>query len=327
MNVLSLARHLCEPPRRPRSRTATAQSARALTAVLLLTLSAACSVRVDSPPAPIASPSAAEQIRQASALATAELAVLASSAAPSDDDIAAVLDDVAADADAQLEQLGGVWEPPPRPDDDDNASTEAPSTAPSRTADDVLTALSTSSRAAQDAVSDPALDADLATLLAAIVVNRDATAAQLADLLDMPDPAPDPQPQMPAVLTESAAGLCRTLDALGYAGEFIAARSSGDAQERAAGRAVRMRDLAEQVAIAADFDDTDSDPREATYAVGNAEELEETMDTWQADLVAGWLAQIGAADPADRAGLLEYARAAARTAPTAAADPVPGWSG
>ncbi|SED85417.1 hypothetical protein [Ruania alba] len=295
------------------------------TALVLLT--GACSVRLDTPPAPIPSPEQSERIRQASALATAELAELARSITAEDADLTALLEDVAGDAQVQLEALGGVWEPPPRPAETDAAETPGSNADGPGTAEDVLTALTASSEAAREAIASPDVGSDLAALLAAIVLNRDGSASRLADQLGVADPVPAAEPRTPATLGASATGLCRTLDALGYAGELLAARSSGNAQDRAARTAAQMRDLAEQVAIAAGIDDSGTDPREASYAVGAGTDLEETVEAWRGDLVTGWLAQLAPADAADRAGILEHARAAARHAPEAVTAPLPGWDG
>ncbi len=266
------------------------------------------------------SPDAAEQVRQDAAIASAQLAELAGLASAPDEETSALVAGIGTSAQAQLEALGGVWRAPARPE------TPSPSVPGLDVPDDarpadVLTALVDSAATAREAVAEPAVDGDLAALLSGIVVQREAAAATLAEMLDLDPGLADPAPQMPATVTEAAAGLCRTLDALAYAGETIAARSTGDARARAAAQAISDRDLAEQVAVAAGLDGTSDDPREVSYAVGA---LQADMAAWRADLMPGWLAQIPSADPEDRLGLLDHARAAARVAPPDLSQPFPG---
>ncbi|QOR72088.1 hypothetical protein IM660_07575 [Ruania alkalisoli] len=289
-----------------------------LTAVLVLL--SGCAIRLDGPPDPVPSPDAAEQVRQHAAIASAQLAELADATSAPGEEIAALLAGIGTTAQAQLDALGGVWRAPARPDDPSPSVPGLDVPGDTRPAD-VLSALVDSAAAARDAVALPAVDEDLAALLSGIVLQREAAASALAEMLDVDPGLADPEPRLPTTLTEAAAGLCRTLDALAYAGETIAARSTGDARARAAAQAISDRDLAEQIAVAAGLDGTSDDPREVSYAVGD---LQADMTSWRADLVPGWLAQIPAADPADRMGLLDHARAAARVAPPDPSQAFPG---
>ncbi|UFU04171.1 hypothetical protein LQF12_06205 [Ruania suaedae] len=277
-----------------------------------LMLMAGCSVRLDVPPDPVPSPGPAEQIRQAQALASEHLADLATAAAgTAPADLAPAMTEIATAAQTQLDALGGVWSPPPRPED---PSPTAPgAAAPDDAAPaEVVSALVESATTARAAVADPAVDPSLASVLSAIVVQREAAADHVAGLLGIDPGLAEPEPALPDTLTAAAAGLCRTLDALGYAGETLAARSGGEERSRAAQQARADRDLSERIAVAAGLAGTASDPREASYAV---DDPEQDMATWRAALVTGWLAQVPAAEPGERAGVLDHARLAARTAP------------
>lgn len=293
--------------------------------MLLLVLAlTGCSVRLDTPPAPVPTPDAAEQARASLAEQTQTLVTLARAAAggePGADDpeVAAELTALADASEQQLAALGGLWSPPPRPDDPSPTPTPEPTAA----AQDVLAALTEAAAQVQEAVSQPFWDAETATLLASITIYRDGALARLSHQLGTSaPPPPEPVADLPAALGAAASPLCRTLDALGYAYEVQAARSSGEQRSQAEDRAGQNRDLAERVAVLAGFDGTAEDPRQASYAVG--EDLSETIVTWQAELLPAWLALIGPADPADRTLLLAHARGAATLAPLPAGAVFPG---
>lgn len=314
------------PARRRWRPTAPAAGALALVTVLLALTG--CSVRLDTPPDPVPTPDAAESLRAELAESTETLITLAHAAAEDtarenagEDGNTATAELIAlADAStAHLEALGGIWTPPPRPED------PSPTPAPEITAtpEDVLTALTEAATGVQEALAEPLWEPEAATLLASIALYRDGALTRLASALGTEPPArPEPDGHLPEQLDATTAPLCRTLDALGYAYEVQAARSSGDLRERAATRAEQRRALAEQVAVLAGYDGTADDPRQASYAVG--EDLGETIARWQAELVPAWLALIGPAEAADRATLLTWARAAADLAPPPANEPFPG---
>ena len=279
-----------------------------------------CSVRLDTPPPEIPSPDAAEVVRAELARGTESLIAQAEAAAAgADDAVAAELGVLAEASTVHLEALGGTWTPPPRPDD----PSPTPEPEPTATAEDALTALTEAASQVQDAVAEPVWEPETATLLASIALYRDGALVRLAEALGTEAPAtPEPDGDLPEQLDAATAPLCRTLDALGYAYEVRAARSSGDARERDAARAEQHRARAEQVAVLAGYDGTDQDPRQVSYAVG--EDLDETIETWRAQLVPAWLAPIGPASAEDRVLLLTWARAAAAVAPPPAEDPFPG---
>ncbi|TDE88299.1 hypothetical protein EXU48_23735 [Occultella glacieicola] len=291
-----------------------------------------CGVRLDDPPPQVPSPGPGEILRQGAALEAADLQALAESAGAdagpdgAAGDLASDLAHIAADAATHLDDLGGVWTPPPRPtattDDQPEPSDEPgdeptggdPTPSDPATAEDVLAALESSSADARAA--DPAADADLATLLASISINRALWAAELRTDLGLPtgaDGSADPAAAdlgIPASLPASAAPVGRTLDALGYTQEIIAARAEGTARTGAAAAAITLREMAEDVAVATGVDGTDADPRAAAYAV-DLEDLQATRTGLIAELLPGWLTAVPDADPAVRAPLIALATQAA----------------
>ena len=187
----------------------------------------------------------------------------------------------------------------------------------------MLTALTEAATGVQEAIDEPYWDADVATLLASIAVYRDGALSRLSRALGSDAPAlPQAAADLPRQLGPDSAPLCRTLDGLGYALEVQAARRGGARDDGAATQAQSHRALAEQVAVLAGYDGTDSDPRQVSYAVDD--DLDETIARWQAELVPAWLATIGPAAPEDRALLLSQTRAAAGVAPPPAEDAFPG---
>lgn len=290
--------------------------------LVVLTL-VGCSVRLDSPPPEVPSPDAAEALRAELTQGTEQLIILAHAAAGEDGEeegsVGAELLALADASAAHLEALGGTWTPPPRPDD----PSPTPEPEPTATPQDVLTTLTDAAAQVQEAVAEPLWEPEAATLLASIALYRDAALVRLAEALDTDSPAPaEPDGTLPEQLDAATAPLCRTLDALGYAYEMQAARSGGDQRERATARAEQDRALAEEIAVLAGYNGTADDPRQVSYAVG--EDIGETIETWQAQLVPAWLALIGPASAEDRATLLTWARAAAAAAPPAADQAFPG---
>lgn len=293
-----------------------------LGAVTALALLAACSVRLDTPPAEIPTPGPVQQVRADLAAATHELIGQAqAAAAQSDGALAQELTALAGASRQHLAALGGLWTPPPRPD---TPTPEPTRTATSATAQDVVSLLDRMTDA--DALADTLETADLpartATLIASITLYRHAALARLRH--DLGDDAPDsPQLlQLPDHLSGDVGPLCRTLDGLGYAYEVRAARSQGQQRSTATDRAQHYRAAAEQVAQAAGIDGTTSDPRSASYQLGD--DLADTIASWQAELVPAWLALIGPADPSARAALLAWAQRAAGHTRLAEDDPFPG---
>lgn len=305
-----------------RTRPTTAPAAGVLTVILLVLALTGCSLRLDTPPPEIPTADAAETLRAELAESTESLATLARAAGKDDSGEDAASSELLALADASaahLEALGGIWTLPPRPDD----PSPTPEPDPSASGEEVLAALTEAAAQVQEALAEPVWEPDTATLLASIALYRDAALVRLADALGTDAPAPaEPDGTLPEQLDAATAPLCRTLDALGYAYEVQAARSSGDQRERAVNRAEQNRALAEQVAVLAGYDGAADDPRQASYAVG--EDLNETIGTWRAQLVPAWLTLIGPASAEDRGVLLLWARAAAAATPPPAEEAFPG---
>jgi hypothetical protein len=285
-----------------------------------------CGVRLDGPPPQVPSPEPGEILRQEAALETAEILALAEAAGADAQASGATGDEpgdlahIASDATTHLTDLGGVWTAPPRPSATDGPDSGEEPTEPGPTpsgpvtGEDVLDALERSTAA--DRAADPDADADLATLLASIAINRALWAADLrADLglADGPDGTSDPataEIAIPDTLPASAAPVVRTLDALGYTQEVIAARGEEAERGEAAGAAVTLRDMAEDAAIAAGIDGTDADPRAAVYSI-DTEDLQGARVALIAELLPGWLAQVPDTEGADRAPLIALATQAA----------------
>ncbi|WP_163542565.1 hypothetical protein [Occultella kanbiaonis] len=285
-----------------------------------------CGVRLDGPPPEVPSPEPGEILRQEAALETAEILALAEAAGAeaqasgATGDAPGDLAHIASDASAHLTDLGGVWTAPPRPsatdgpDSGDEATEPTPTPSGPVTGEDVLDALEGSTAA--DRAADPDADADLATLLASIAINRALWAAELRADLGLPggpDSSTDPATadlDIPDPLPASAAPVVRTLDALGYTQEVIAARADSSERDEAAAAAVTLRDMAEDVAVAAGIDGTDADPRVAAYSIDTAD-LQGARATLIAELLPGWLAQVPDAETAVRAPLIALATQAA----------------
>ncbi|MEE6280308.1 hypothetical protein [Georgenia sp. MJ170] len=218
------------------------RTARVVVALVTLLLLAGCSLRWDTPPPEVQAPDAAEVARQAAATQSATLAGLA--VPDGDDAAAAVLADVAVDAEAHLAALGGVWEPWPGAGPGATAyptAPPAPSAAPPLTAEQALTTLVDGAGSAGEAAA--AAPGELGRLLAAVSVSRTFAAADLAAALGVAPP-----PSAGAPLPAPAAGLdaptVQALDAARYAFEVVAAQSSGGARETAVERATELGALA-----------------------------------------------------------------------------------
>lgn len=269
-------------------------------AVLATTMGVAgCgSVRLEEPPAAAPTADADEQLRQQAAEDTETLLHLASAADAPDDEVAALLAAVAEDATTQLDALGGVWEPPGRP---------VGRLLQAGDAADVLAMLSTSAVAARDGAVTTS--GDLARTLAAIAVARTVRAAQLTTATGGEVESVDPA-LPPTLEADSAADLIRTLDAIGWLWEAIAARSGDDERAEAAATARAWRTSAAGVAAIAGVADTPEDPRQVSYAVDTSD-LPVAVATLRADLVGRWLAQLGTSTGDVRALVVDQAVAAA----------------
>lgn len=271
--------------------------------VVVLTLIAGCSVRLDTPPPAIPSPDHDETVRQEHAEQVTQILDLVeatTAAADVTDEVAVILATVAADAEEQLAALGGVWEPPPRPEEADGSSAEpSPATDPSPGADQVMSELEASAETAR--LAAPEVEGDLATLLVSVGTNHVLQAQALRTALDIgaPEPAGRPDDPYPQILGAEAATLCRVLDAAGYVAELRAARSSGDERTNLQQRGEDLRAAADLIAVRADFAGTADDPREARYDV-DPEDLAAEAAALELALVPAWLDLLAPAEGADR---------------------------
>ena len=271
-----------------------------LAALATLSLAGCGDVRLETQAPPAAAPDAAEQHRQELALSTRQLAADAEHATTTaDPDVAELLGLIAADAQVQLDALGGVWEP---------AGRHLAAGVPRGDAGDVLAQLSTTATVLrEDAVE---AGGDVAPLLAGISVSRSLRADQLGALLGA-DPA-TLEPALPMSLDPSTSvDLVRTVDAIGQAWEISAARASGDAQRADAERGERWRGDAQELATLAGVADTGDDPRDISYDL-DISDLPGTIAGLRGELMACWLAQVPSTDGEDRGSVIDLGLTAAR---------------
>lgn len=277
----------------------------AVLAALVLVGCGTLRLETQDPPAP--APDTAEQHRQQLAVQTQQLAADAEHAtATAEPVVAEVLLQVAADAEVQLDALGGVWLPNGRHLADvprgDAAHVQAELT-------------SSAAQLREDAI---AADAELAPLLAGISVSRSLRADQLA-VATGGEPA-TLEPALPEALDPaSSADLIRTVDAIGQAQEIRAARSSTADRQVVADRAAEWRSDAQDLAVLATVADTDEDPREISYDLDTTD-LPATIAALRADLMACWLAQVPTTEGDDRGAVIDLALTAARDAGMSAVD-------
>lgn len=343
-----------------------ARPARALLLAVLVLLSG-CGLRLETDPPPPLVPDAAEEARArtvADALALATTARLAAQGrtTASDgtggtedgggpDEVAVLLLDVAAAADAHVVALGGVYDPDtgdegaePGPDeeghDDDAGDERSPTTAD--VADVVTLLRDTAVTARADALTVE--DGGLARLLASVAVHRSVAAHALGgaepgatapaesdeaaddDTADVDDAAGAP---VTSADRESLVALVRAEDAAGQAWEVVAARRSDEARETAAAHASAHRRASGLWARAAGLVGPD-DPRLAEYALDPALLADDTaagaLATVERDLAARYLALVAAEEDEARGRLLDAATEAVRTARAldGALEPLPG---
>lgn len=316
------------PVRRSAARRVAAAGAAAVLAATISAPLAACGVRLETP-APVApSADAAEQLRDRSARQAADLARLADAAVPTADDAAAAVLARVADASmAHVTALGGVYEPFPGATASPTASPTATSATPTPPPDaaTVLVALRAAAEAARaDAAAAP--DPAMAHLLTAVAIARavlvdalssvvDGTTADLGDV-----PVPDSLPG--GMDAQAAAVLVQSEDAVGMAWEVAAARSDGEARDRAAQRAGQHRDRAEAWAVAAGFAGTGADPRRSAYdlpdgltaADATAESVATALGELEARLGADYADLAATLAPGGRDAVLDAALEAYRRA-------------
>lgn len=252
-------------------------------------------------------------------------------AAGSEGALARELSALAEASEEHLQALGGIWTPPPRPGTPSPTPTESVSTV---SAQDVVGTLADMTTSAGEVIANPLWSNETATLLASIMTYRSGALLRLRELLGNDgdgnsESTKAAETSEPPGLTElsqrsgqDAAALCRTLDALGYGYEVRAARSDGQQQDRAATRARHYRATAEEVAEAAGIDGSEDDPRRTSYSIGD--DLDQTIASWRAELVPGWLSLIGGAEPGSRAELFAHLQVAASHASLPAGKAFPG---
>lgn len=303
------------PPSTGRSVRRAVLSPLALLLTLVLGLTG-CGVRLDLPPAPAPVPEGQDAVRQEAAQAVTAIAGAARAAAQdAPEEVSAILQMVADDAEAHLDALGGVWEPPPRPEPADESadrpdgdpgnadeSSQSPAGADPVADADAAGALAALETDAADLRGSAAgVDPELATLLVSISVNQHLHARDLRTALDLePADAPEaPDDPFPAEFGPEAATLCRALDASGYVAEVRAGRTSGEESSRLAQRAGDLRAQAELIATRGGFSGTAEDPREPAYAL-DLEDLSGQAGGLDRTLVPAWLDLLGPAESADR---------------------------
>lgn len=299
-----------------------------LAAAPLLALALAlsgCSLRLEEPVPTPPPPSAAEQLRQREALRARAFA-----ANEIADPAAARL---AANATAQLEVLGGVWEPWPAdeaPLDSEGEPVFPPETSdvgPFTTSRELATALR---QTTAELCSDAATATTSAQLYTSMCVSRMLDLAGLNAELEASAPR---FPELPATLTVWDANLIRTLDAAAWALEEHAAaiKAAGDPateyDDEAPWRPVvdaarQLRALALGATIADGTTGTANDPRLPSYGVADMPEP-----------AAAWLAVLDAVlrlsdTEGNQSELLDLALRAGFEAQQAGADlgPFPGMS-
>ncbi|MGC5626762.1 hypothetical protein ACPYO6_00765 [Georgenia sp. Z1344] len=306
--------------RLPRRRSVRALAAIAVAGVAL----AGCSIRIDSDPEPPPAATATQQWRQDVAVETAGLAEAARTLAadPSTDPaVAEAVEGVAADLDAQVEALGGVWVawPDGPPEGQTNAPLpEAPVVADVTELRGLLSASADSTIAILADV--PAAERDLASVLAATATGRILAALELEQHSDGGTPV-EVTPMTPEVVAAVADGpTVLVLDQARYLEEILAARGMA---ESAPERADQLQVLVD-TAIEAGAQDT----REPAYPWpdGDADAFRAVTE---ADLLDQWIFLAGTAPAEQRGALVDAAADAAVRLQAAGVDPgaLPGLPG
>ncbi len=269
---------------------------RVIVAVLLLGTLTACGVRLDTPPPDVQEPQGQDALRQQAAVLVRDMDTVATHTGPVTDAIEPILSAIAQDARSHLDSLGGVWEPPLRPDDDED--TETPKVEPVDPPG-FVTFLTSGSHTLVELAAEA--DAELATLLVSISANQIVHARDLADALEIEfEDLEAPSDPFPAALGPDATDLCRVLDASGYVAEIRAARADGDTSDALAQRAAQLRADAELVATRADLTGTENDPRLPAYEL-DLEDLTGQAQSLALARLPAWLVLLGPATQEDRA--------------------------
>ncbi|MFC7405282.1 DUF4439 domain-containing protein [Georgenia alba] len=293
-------------PRRPAVRCLVAT-------VLCVLVLAGCGLRLDTPPPEAPTPGPAEELRQETAASSARLAatVAALTERSEPQDGGPALERVAAEAEAHLDALGGVWEAWPDGAPEGATPPEPAATAPVADAapGDVLELLTTGATQAREAAL-AAPDEDLAALLGSISLARARAAADLAAALDAPPAEPPAAPMSPETLLERGVDgpTVRVLDQARYAYETVAARTDGSSRESAESRVAQLQALVD-TAIGAGA----PDERAGVYGLPGADEeaglsaQQSAVVDAETRLLEHWLFSLGRADAEVRGALLDAA--------------------
>ncbi|MCR6689656.1 DUF4439 domain-containing protein [Cellulomonas sp.] len=261
----------------------------ALLAALVALVLAGCGLRPETPPPVEPSPDAVEQVRgrtAADALEIADAATSAAAGADVDDELRALLEQVAQVADQHAEQLGGTYDSGlPRPGVTPTSAGAAVLATPA----DVLAMLG---EAADEALrdADALEDGALARLVGSIAVSRADLGARLADALEVDSPAPvpaDEQTVPETVAQETAAPLARAHDEAGFAFEVVAAHLAGKQRAAAREAAQHARTLGTAWATAAGIADGPQDPRLAAYALPVGLDDDAVLDQLERTVLGG----------------------------------------
>ncbi|MGO1510733.1 MAG: hypothetical protein ACTHXO_12190 [Actinomycetaceae bacterium] len=297
---------------RPRARRVAAALA-----VLSLTL-AGCGLRIDSDPEPPSPATVTQQWRQDAAVESANLAEATRTLAadPATDPAAVpVLEEVAADLDAQVEALGGVWVawPGGAPEGQTNRPVPDPPVVTDVTQLQGLIVSSADSTVA--VLADvPAAERDLASVLSATAVGRILSARSLEAFASGGSPV-EVTPASPEVVSAVADGpTLRVLDQARYLEETLAARGM---DESAGQRAADLQVLVD-AALAAGAPDT----REPAYPWPDGEAAEHRVVS-EADLLDQWVFLAGTAPAAQRGALVDAAADSAIRLQDLGVDPGP----
>lgn len=223
---------------------------------LLAVILAGCAVQLETPaPVPEEAP-AAEQVRQREAL---RADVLAEIAGPAGEHAA-----------AQLEALGGVWQPWPEGEGPTDAPTPAPADITVPTNDGALAELL--AETTPDLIEAAIMaDDDAATALyASIALSRAADEATARASLGQ-----EVAPEWPERFVTSVPAVIRALDEAAYALDTLAAAdSAAESDSSAQADAARFRAWSDASAEALGIVGTPDDPREPLYSLASVERAE-----------------------------------------------------
>ncbi len=289
---------------------------RLLAAAAVALILSGCGIRVGAPPAAVPTPDANEELRQEAAVAVERVALTAESAAEAapEPNLAALIEV----STTYVEDLGGVWLPPPREEDPSPTSpaTVATDAGAPEVLDVVLDSADTllSVAAADDSPEPEALVSMWLTLhTAAVVLSADLGA-------DCPDPCGSGM--LPPALTEAVASgdasaeveqllravpaqspdLIGIYDAAGYVQEVRAARSSGEEREAATERARELRRFADL--LAGEAAGTADDTRLSAYEI-DLDDLQGSAERYAQAAAEHWLALYPHAPAEARQPLIE----------------------